>query len=99
MNLCSASPETSEQYCHTPTCFSTWLTSTSLPPLDQCVNAMWLSPLNALPSSEVHGTALNFSRGLLLPLSLVAMALSSVIWSSSSAMVSSRSEEHTSELQ
>src|SRR3546814_7084553 len=62
-------------YCHTPTCFSTWLTSTSLPPLDQCVNAMWLSPLNALPSSEVHGTALNFSRGLLLPLSLVAMAL------------------------
>ena len=89
MKSLSASPETSEQYCQTPS----WLSASvpPEPPTDQCVNATCWPLGNFLPpsSSDVHGTALNLVRRLEVPASLSAIALSSSIAASSSAIVSS----------
>src|SRR6476620_3004647 len=87
MNVSSAEPLTSEQYCQTPTCLDGSVSPT--PPSDQCVSATCWPLGNDLPSSEVHGTALNLSRRLSVPCSLEAIPRRTSIWSESSAMVSS----------
>src|SRR5690242_209427 len=85
MNVSSAAPLTSEQYCHTPTCL---LVSVSpAPPIDQWVRATCWPLGKALPSFEVHGTALNLSRRFVVPCSLDAMPRSSDIFALLSAMV------------
>src|SRR6476661_10160847 len=85
MKVSSAAPLTSEQYCQTPTCL---LGSVSpAPPTDQWVSATCWPFGKALPSSEVHGTALNLSRRLVVPWSLEAMPRRTSILESLSAIV------------
>ena len=64
MNALRASPETSVQYCQTPT-WPSPAGSWSAPPMDQWVNAMcWPSGKVApFSSALVHGSAMNLERG------------------------------------
>ena len=87
MNWSSAAPLTSEQYCQTPTCLAGSVSPT--PPTDQWVKATCWPFGKASPSSEVHGTALNLSRRLVVLSSLEAMPRRSSIAPASSAIVSS----------
>ena len=85
MKSATTSPLGFSQYCQMP------LASPASPlpsrPTDQWVSATWVPSGNASPSSEVHGAAMNLSSNCCESSNLLAIALTSVSASSSSAMV------------